>query len=100
MRAGVGSIPTAPCHHAGVASPSRLDPREILGVDPDADADTDAAAYRREVKRWHPDRSSEDEAADRMALVNAAYAELRVAAEASVGADAHRSRTGGASART
>lgn len=58
--------------------PSRLDPREVLGVAPHADAVEITAAYRREAKRWHPDRAGDaDEAADRMALVNAAYAELR-----------------------
>lgn len=57
--------------------PSRLDPREVLGVAPHADAGEITAAYRREAKRWHPDRVGDAEAADRMALVNAAYAELR-----------------------
>lgn len=62
--------------------PSRLDPREVLGVAPHADAVEITAAYRREAKRWHPDRAGDaDEAADRMALVNAAYAELRQGAE-------------------
>ncbi len=67
------------CHHARVASPSRLDPREVLGVGPRASADEITAAYRRAAKRWHPDRADDTEAADRMALVNAAYAELREA---------------------
>lgn len=62
--------------------PSRLDPREVLGVAPNADAVEITAAYRREAKRWHPDRAGDaDQAADRMALVNAAYAELRQGAE-------------------
>ncbi len=65
-----------------MASPSRLDPREVLGVGPRAEADEIAAAYRREAKRWHPDRSGDADAADRMALVNAAYAELRATAGA------------------
>jgi hypothetical protein len=65
-----------------VSPPSRLDPREVLGVAPHADAVEITAAYRREAKRWHPDRAGDaDEAADRMALVNAAYAELRRGAE-------------------
>jgi len=65
-----------------VTPPSRLDPREVLGVDPHADATEITAAYRREAKRWHPDRAGDaNEAADRMALVNAAYAELRRGAE-------------------
>ncbi len=62
---------------------SRLDPREVLGVAPHADAVEITAAYRREAKRWHPDRIGDAaEAADRMALVNAAYAELRRGTEA------------------
>lgn len=65
-----------------MSPPSRLDPREVLGVAPHADAVEITAAYRREAKRWHPDRAGDaDEAADRMALVNAAYAELRRGAE-------------------
>jgi hypothetical protein len=89
------------CDHAEVASPSRLDPREILGVGPRADADEIAAAYRREAKRWHPDRSGAAEAADRMALVNAAYAELRATADGPATGDERagdaraRDRTGG-----
>lgn len=70
-----------------MASPSRLDPREVLGVGPHAGADEITAAYRREAKRWHPDRAGEDAAADRMALVNAAYAELRAAADAAAAAE-------------
>lgn len=66
----------------GVTPPSRLDPREVLGVAPNADPVEITAAYRREAKRWHPDRAGDaDEAADRMALVNAAYAELRQGSE-------------------
>lgn len=69
--------------------PSRLDPREVLGVAPHADPIEITAAYRREAKRWHPDRTGDaDEAADRMALVNAAYAELRRGAESLAAATA------------
>lgn len=71
-----------------MASPSRLDPREVLGVGPQADADAITAAYRREAKRWHPDRAGGGAAADRMALVNAAYAELRNAEVPRVAASA------------
>lgn len=65
-----------------MSPPSPLDPREVLGVAPHADPVEITAAYRREAKRWHPDRAGDaDDVADRMALVNAAYAELRRDAE-------------------
>jgi hypothetical protein len=54
-----------------------MDPHAVLGVAPGASAADLAAAYRREAKRWHPDRSGGEEAQARMAAVNAAYEELR-----------------------
>jgi curved DNA-binding protein CbpA len=33
-----------------------VDPFDVLGIEPDASADDIARAYRREAKRWHPDR--------------------------------------------
>ncbi len=65
-----------------MAASSVPDPREILGVGPSADADEIAAAYRREAKRWHPDRGRDERSGERMALVNAAYDELRATAPA------------------
>jgi hypothetical protein len=53
------------------------DPYAILGVDPGASPDVVAAAYRREAKRWHPDRNEDAESVRRMAQVNAAYDLLR-----------------------
>jgi hypothetical protein len=63
---------------------ARVDPYAILGVSAMADAGELAAAYRRQAKRWHPDRGGGEEAARRMAEINAAYDLLRAAA-------AHRS---------
>ena len=54
-----------------------MDPHTVLGVAPGASAADLAAAYRREAKRWHPDRGGGEDAQRRMAAVNAAYEELR-----------------------
>jgi hypothetical protein len=61
-----------------VAVPSGVDPREVLGVGPGAGPAEVAAAFRRLAKRWHPDLADAPGAADRMALINAAYDALRV----------------------
>ncbi len=58
--------------------PSGVDPREVLGVGPGASPAEVAAAFRRLAKRWHPDLADTPGAADRMALINAAYDALRV----------------------
>jgi DnaJ-like protein len=52
------------------------DPFAVLGVSPGATAAEVTAAYRRQAKRWHPDRAGGD-AARRMAEINAAYDLLR-----------------------
>jgi hypothetical protein len=49
------------------------DPFAVLGVTPGASGEEVAAAYRRLAKRWHPDRASGQDAARRMAEINAAY---------------------------
>ena len=49
------------------------DPFAVLGVAPGASGDEVAAAYRRLAKRWHPDRAGGQDAARRMAEINAAY---------------------------
>jgi hypothetical protein len=54
-----------------------VDPHSILGVTPDADLPEVTAAYRSQAKRWHPDRGGGEEAARRMAEINAAYDLLR-----------------------
>jgi hypothetical protein len=56
-----------------------VDPFDVLGIEPDASADDIARAYRREAKRWHPDRGGGAE--QRMADVNAAYDLLRAEAQ-------------------
>jgi hypothetical protein len=53
------------------------DPHSVLGVEPGARPEEVAAAYRKQAKRWHPDRSRDAESERRMAQVNAAYDLLR-----------------------
>jgi hypothetical protein len=57
-----------------------VDPYSVLGVRPDAGTHEVAAAYREQAKRWHPDRGGGEEAARRMADINAAYDLLRAQA--------------------
>ena len=54
-----------------------MDPHSILGVTPGAELPEVTAAYRSQAKRWHPDRGGGEEAARRMAEINAAYDLLR-----------------------
>lgn len=68
----------ATCHDCRVDGRPGVDPREVLGVAPGADVDEVTAAFRRLAKQWHPDTVGDRAAADRMALINAAYAALRV----------------------
>jgi hypothetical protein len=56
---------------------ARVDPYAILGVPEGADERELTAAYRGQAKRWHPDRGGGEEAARRMAEINAAYDLLR-----------------------
>ncbi|MDO9407030.1 J domain-containing protein, partial [Patulibacter sp.] len=60
-----------------MAVPPGVDPHEVLGVASGAPPADVTAAYRRLAKRWHPDRAPVAGASDRMALINAAYDELR-----------------------
>jgi hypothetical protein len=53
------------------------DPYAILGVKPGTPPAQLTAAYREQAKRWHPDRNGDDESAQKMAEVNAAYDLLR-----------------------
>lgn len=59
---------------------ARVDPYSILGLKPGAGEGDVAAAYRSQAKRWHPDRGGGEEAARRMAEINAAYDLLRAGA--------------------
>lgn len=55
-----------------------VDPLATLGLGASATPEEVAAAYRRQAKRWHPDRAGDGpEVARRMAQINAAYALLR-----------------------
>lgn len=54
-----------------------MDPFAVLGVAPGASGEEVTAAYRRLAKRWHPDHARGEEAARRMAEINAAYDLLR-----------------------
>jgi DnaJ domain len=58
----------------------RVDPYAILGVSAMVGVNELDAAYREQVRRWHPDRVGGEEAARRMAEINAAYDMLRAAA--------------------
>ncbi len=53
------------------------DPYAILGVKPGTPPAELTAAYREQAKRWHPDRNTDEESAQKMAEVNAAYDLLR-----------------------
>ncbi|MGH2949219.1 MAG: J domain-containing protein, partial [Solirubrobacteraceae bacterium] len=57
-----------------------MDACSILGVRPGASESEATAAYRELAKRWHPDRGGGEEAARRMAEINAAYDILRAGA--------------------
>jgi DnaJ domain len=56
---------------------TRVDPYAILGVSAMAGEKEVSAAYREQAKRWHPDRGGGEQAARRMAEINAAYDLLR-----------------------
>lgn len=49
------------------------DPYKTLQVDPEAEDEVIGAAYRRLARKYHPDVASGDEAAARMAALNAAW---------------------------
>jgi DnaJ domain len=70
-----------------------VDPYSILGIRQGVSAADVAAAYRRQAKRWHPDRGGGAEAERRMAEINAAYDILRAEA-AHRPAPARRRRAG------
>ena len=53
------------------------DPYDVLGVDPSASAERITSAYRRMVRRLHPDTRSEEAAEEALARVLAAYETLR-----------------------
>ena len=56
---------------------AELDPYRVLGVDPAADHEVIAAAYRVLARRHHPDVSTNADSERRMAELNTAWAILR-----------------------
>jgi curved DNA-binding protein CbpA len=68
------------------------DPYQVLGVRPDASAETIAAAYRSLARRHHPDVSRSADAQPRMAQINAAWAILRDPARRAAWDTAHAGR--------
>ena len=50
-----------------------LDPYKTLQVDPEAEDEVIQAAYRRLARKYHPDLAPGEEAAARMAAINAAW---------------------------
>jgi DnaJ domain len=71
-----------------------VDPHAILGVPEGVDERELTAAYRAQAKLWHPDRGGGEEAARRMAEINAAYDLLRAGIAHSHGARPVRRRSG------
>ena len=59
------------------AYPFTMDPYAVLGVEPGASPDEIARAYRARAKEWHPDIRGTEDALRRMALINAAYEQIR-----------------------
>ena len=49
------------------------DPYKVLQVDPEAEEEVIAAAYRRLARKYHPDTATGAEAAGRMEAINAAW---------------------------
>jgi DnaJ domain len=57
--------------------PFTMDPYAVLGVQPGSSPETIARAYRQKAKEWHPDIRGTEDALRRMALINAAYEQIR-----------------------
>jgi hypothetical protein len=54
-----------------------MDPYAVLGVEPGSSSEEIARAYRQKAKEWHPDVRGTEDALRRMALINAAYEQIR-----------------------
>jgi DnaJ domain len=61
----------------GDAYPFIMDPYAVLGVQAGASPEEVARAYRAKAKEWHPDVRGTEDALRRMALINAAYEQVR-----------------------
>jgi DnaJ domain len=57
--------------------PFTMDPYAVLGVAPGSSPEEIARAYRARAKEWHPDVRGTEDALRRMALINAAYEQIR-----------------------
>jgi hypothetical protein len=57
--------------------PFTMDAYAVLGVEPGASAEEIARAYRAKAKEWHPDVRGTEDALRRMAVINAAYEQIR-----------------------
>jgi DnaJ domain len=57
--------------------PFTMDPYAVLGIQPGSSPDEVARAYRAKAKEWHPDIRGTEDALRRMALINAAYEQIR-----------------------
>jgi curved DNA-binding protein CbpA len=80
------------------------DPYKILQVDPEAEDEVIAAAYRRLARKYHPDTASGAEATGRMEAINAAWEVLgdpgrRAALDRRRAVDAAMSRSGSTGTR-
>jgi curved DNA-binding protein CbpA len=69
-----------------------FDPYKVLQVDPEAEDEVIQAAYRRLAQKYHPDRSSGQEAIDRMVAINRAWEAI---GEPATRADFDRTRRSG-----
>ena len=56
-----------------MATDTKRDYYEILGVSRDASKDDLRAAYRRLARKYHPDVSKDEDAEDRFKEINEAY---------------------------
>ena len=87
-----------PIAHGADARMRRMDPYAVLGIRPGSPEREVLKAYREQAKRWHPDRGAGEDAAQRMAEINAAYDLVRAAQqhEATAPPRTNRGRSGAA----
>ena len=81
----------------GPGSQRTTDFYKLLQVDPEADVEIIAVAYRKLAQRYHPDVTDDPDAAARMAAINAAWEVLRDPAKRADHDRERRFATGGAS---
>ena len=69
-----------------------MDPYAVLGVAPGSSPEEVARAYRAKAKEWHPDIRGTEDALRRMALINAAYEQIRDGRKPAAPRTEHRPR--------